>query len=604
MIYPAPRLFPFGDAALLVEFADEIGEAANNRVNILDAALSGSSVSAPRAGIIETVPAYASLLIEYDPLVLSYAELAQHVLERLAEAGEHGWQAGRAQAGAVKEVPVFYGGDDGPDLAELAARQGLAPEEVVRIHSGQLYTVYMLGFSPGFPYLGVVPESIAAPRLSTPRTSVPAGSIGIAGRQTGIYPQATPGGWRLIGRTDLVLFDPQRDPPAYFAPGDRVRFVPVQERGKRPAFRIAAMGPAMAAPLALQAGPSITGPSPVGLSPAALRPAPSASVEVLSPGLLTTVQDLGRHGYQRYGVPVCGPVDEFALWSANALAGNSPGAAGLELTVSGPVLRFHAAMVVALTGADLACRLHSVDLGAWDVPLWTAFFVRAGSLLECRGRRSGCRAYLALAGGVATPLVLGSQATCLSGGFGGYDGRALAAGDWLATGPVAPGRAQLAGRVAPVERRPAYAENPTVRVIPGPQAGYFGDNALQVLLTQPYQVSPTSDRTGLRLAGPPLARAGAPEGGREMISCGMTLGAIQVPAGGRPIVLLADRQTVGGYPVIATVIRADLPLLAQCLPGAGSIRFQAVTVEEAQRLWRAQQAAWEPVRADWTGQAG
>ena len=164
-------------------------------------------------------------------------------------------------------------------------------------------------------------------------------------------------------------------------------------------------------------------------------------MEVLSLGLLTTVQDLGRHGYQRYGVPVCGPVDEFALQAANALAGNPPGAAGLELTVSGPVLRFHADMLLALTGGDLACRLHSVDLGAWDVPLWTAPFLRAGSVLECRGRRSGCRAYLALAGGIVTPPVLASQATCLSGGFGGYGGRALAAG----AGPVAAGGACGAG---------------------------------------------------------------------------------------------------------------------------------------------------------------
>jgi KipI family sensor histidine kinase inhibitor len=588
MIYPAPRLLPFGDAALLVEFADEIGEAASSRVRALDAGLCRSPASARREGICETVPAYASLLIEYEPLILSYAELAQLVLDLLAEAGAQGWDAGQAQAGAVKEVPVFYGGEDGPDLAELAARRGLTPEEVVRIHSGQLYTVYMLGFSPGFPYLGVVPEAIAAPRLPTPRTSVPAGSVGIAGRQTGIYPQATPGGWRLIGRTDLVLFDPQRDPPAYFVPGDRVRFVPVQERGRRPAF---------------YQGGAPAGPYAAALADASL-PAPAASVEVVSPGLLTTVQDLGRRGYQRYGLPVCGPVDEFALPAANVLAGNPPGAAGLELTVSGPVLRFHADTLLALTGGDLACRLHSVDLGAWDAPLWTALFVRAGSLLECLGRRSGCRAYLALAGGIVTPPVLGSQATHLGGGFGGYEGRALAAGDWLATGPVVPGRAQLAGCAVPVERRPAYTENPTVRVIPGPQAGYFAEDALQVLLTQPYQVSPTSDRTGLRLAGPPLARKGAPAGRQEMISCGMALGAIQVPAGGQPIVLLADHQTVGGYPVIATVIRADLPLLAQCLPGAASVCFQAVTIGEVQRLWRAQQTGWQPDETDWTGQAG
>ena len=325
-------------------------------------------------------------------------------------------------------------------------------------------------------------------------------------------------------------------------------------------------------------------------------------MEVVSPGLLSTVQDPGRHGYQRYGVPVCGPVDEFALRAANALAGNPSGAAGLELTVAGPVLRFHADAVLALTGADLGWRLHSVDLGAWDVPLWTALFVRAGSLLECRGGRSGCRGYLALAGGILTPPVLGSQATCLAGGFGGYEGRALAGGDRLAIGPVAPGRSQLAGRVLPAGARPAYTEHPTVRVVLGPQTGLFDDVALQTMLTQPYQVSPTSDRTGLRLAGPSLDRAGARSGapaGKEMISSGMALGAIQVPAGGQPIVLLADRQTVGGYPVIATVIRADLPLLAQCLPGAGTVRFEAVTVEEAQRVWRAQQAACEPDEGNW-----
>ncbi len=581
MIYAVPQLLPFGDAALLLEFADEIGEAANSRVRLLDAQLSCSSVSARIVGLRETVPAYASLLIDYDPLVLPYAVLEQQVLERLAEAIARGEDAGRQNTRAVKEVPVLYGGEDGPDLADLAARQGLTPEEVVRLHSGQPYTVYMLGFSPGFPYLGVVPEAIAAPRLLAPRRSVPAGSVGIAGRQTGIYPQATPGGWRLIGRTDLVLFDPQRDPPAYFAPGDRVRFVPVDEPAQRPGPRQVAAG---------AAATGTTG-----------QPhTQSAAVEVLAPGLLTTVQDLGRRGYQRYGVPVCGPVDEFAFRAANALAGNAPDAAALELTVSGPVLRFHADCVLALTGADLACRLHSVDLGAWDAPLWTAVFVRAGSLLECRGRRSGCRAYLALAGGIVAPPVLGSRATCLSGAFGGHEGRALASGDRLAIGPVAPGHAHIAGRVVPAERRPAYAENPTVRVVAGPHAGHFSDEARQTLLERAYQVSPTSDRTGLRLAGPPLGRAR--DG--EMVSCGMAPGAIQVPSDGQPIVLLADHQTVGGYPVIATVIQADLPLLAQCLPGEGRVRFAEVTVQEAQRLWLAGQTAWEADEADWTGAAG
>jgi antagonist of KipI len=226
-----------------------------------------------------------------------------------------------------------------------------------------------------------------------------------------------------------------------------------------------------------------------------------------------------------------------------------------------------------------------------------SIFVRAGSVLECLGRRAGCRSYLALAGGILVPPVLGSRATCLAGRFGGLEGRPLAAGDWLETGAVEPGRAHLAGRTVPAGRRPAYSANPIVRVVPGPHAGMFSGDALDQLLSQPYRIGPESDRTALRLAGPRLSRAG--EG--EMISCGMALGAIQVPAGGQPILLLADRQTVGGYPIVATVIRADLPLLAQCLPGAGSVRFEAVTVEGAQRLWRAGQGAWEPGDTDWIG---
>ena len=476
-------------------------------------------------------------------------------------------------------MPVFYGGEHGPDLAELAARQGLTPEEVVRIHSGQLYTVYMLGFSPGFPYMGVVPASIAAPRLPTPRTSVPAGSVGIAGRQTGIYPQATPGGWRLIGRTDLALFDPQRDPPAHFAPGDRVRFVPVEARDRRPALH------------------------QVGAPVAPSHLAPAGSVEVVSPGLLSTVQDLGRHGYQRYGVPVCGPVDEFALRAANALAGNPSGAAGLELTVAGPVLRFHADAVLALTGADLGWRLHSVDLGAWDVPLWTALFVRAGSLLECRGGRSGCRGYLALAGGILTPPVLGSQATCLVGGFGGYEGRALAGGDRLAIGPVAPGRSQLAGRVLPAGARPAYTEHPTVRVVPGPQTGFFDDAALQTMLTQPYQVSPTSDRTGLRLAGPPLDRAGARSGapaGAEMIS--MRDGAGRNPGAGWGPTDSAPGRPPDGWRLPSHRHRdpgGSTP--ARPMPARGPAQSDSRPSQWKRRSGSGarEQAAWEPDEGNW-----
>ena len=217
MIYPIPRIQPAGDAAALVEVGDEIGEEAHDRVRGLDVSLAGGRL----AGIIETIPAYASLLIQYDPAILTFDELASRLLE-LAEAA----RVVHRPEPRLHEIPVAYGGEHGPDLAGVAAAHRLAPEQVVAFHSGTIYTVYMLGFAPGFAYMGTVPEAISTPRLETPRVEVPAGSVGIAGRQTGIYPQTSPGGWRILGRTGVSLFNPDREPPSLLQAGDRIRFVP------------------------------------------------------------------------------------------------------------------------------------------------------------------------------------------------------------------------------------------------------------------------------------------------------------------------------------------------------------------------------------------
>jgi KipI family sensor histidine kinase inhibitor len=211
-----PRFLPLGDAALLIELGDQIDSAVNRRVHTVDAWLRSR---APH-GIVEFVPAYASLLVHYDPLVLSFAEVHRWAEEQLSSAKEIAGAEPR-----MIQVPVSYGGVDGPDLEAVAALHGLTAEEVARIHAGRDYTVYMMGFTPGFPYLGTLDESISAPRLPSPRMRVPAGSVGITGLQTGIYPIESPGGWQLIGRTSMRLFDLQSDDPFAFAPGDTVRFV-------------------------------------------------------------------------------------------------------------------------------------------------------------------------------------------------------------------------------------------------------------------------------------------------------------------------------------------------------------------------------------------
>jgi KipI family sensor histidine kinase inhibitor len=212
-----PRILPVGDAALVVEFGDEIHPDIHRRVLALDHALAAD----PFPGLRETVPTYRSLLVYYDPRQLSWDEARRLVANALARSTDTPMPEPREV-----EIPVVYGGEFGPDIGFVAAHTGLSEEEVVRLHTSVTYTVYMLGFAPGFVYLGGLPEALATPRLPTPRPSVPAGSVGIAGLQTGIYGLSTPGGWRLIGRTLLTMLDLNRQPPTLLQPGDRVRFVP------------------------------------------------------------------------------------------------------------------------------------------------------------------------------------------------------------------------------------------------------------------------------------------------------------------------------------------------------------------------------------------
>ncbi len=223
----APQLDPYGDSALLAVLGDTLDLDTNLRVHALAERLIGADIP----GLIPPVPAYASLLIPYDPLRLTAAEAAAAVHPLLAWAMNLSptdlQSASRPPSTAITEIPTRYGGDDGPDLQDVAARHGRPPEEIIALHTGTVYRVYMLGFAPGFAYMGPLPPDLVTPRRPTPRPRVPAGSVGIAGAQTGIYPLATPGGWQILGRTDLVLWDPFRDPPALLRPGQEVRFVEV-----------------------------------------------------------------------------------------------------------------------------------------------------------------------------------------------------------------------------------------------------------------------------------------------------------------------------------------------------------------------------------------
>ncbi len=464
--------------------------------------------------VTEAVPAYDSLYIEFDPR-LADAAVVRRAASRVLEAA-----AGESSATRrVVEVPVAYGGSHGPDLDDVAGRAGESAERVVALHSGAEYAVAALGFSPGFPFLTGLPAALRTPRRPTPRARVPAHSVAIANQQCGIYPQATPGGWNLIGAALTAVYDPWRDEPFLFEPGDRVRFVPA--RGEPP-------------------------PDPVAyrlLPDEPRRP----TLLVQAAGLLDLVVDRGRFRSAHLGLARSGPLDLGAARTANLLAGNEPSAPLLEMTLTGPVLEAMTDCVAAVAGGGLTPRVNGSDVG-----LGNSFALRRGDVLDFRSLNSGCRAYLALAGGIESLVFRGSASVDLRGALGGP----LRPGDVLGRADASramPGRS-FVGR--------SHRAWPTpLRLRPGPQPD---PAALAALTSGSFEVG-RSDRTALRLVGDPVP-------GGEITSEAVPLGAVQVTPAGEPLVLLADRGTIGGYAKPAVVHPGDLDALAQLRQGQ-RVRF-------------------------------
>jgi antagonist of KipI len=304
-----------------------------------------------------------------------------------------------------------------------------------------------------------------------------------------------------------------------------------------------------------------------------------STLEILEPGLLTTVQDRGRYGYQRHGVPVSGAMDEFALRMANLMVGNDQNAAALEIAVQGPKIEFLAETWITVTGADL-----SPTLDDKPIPHWRSVEVKEDSILAFGDMRDGMRAYLAVHGGIDVPVIMGSRSTYIKGNFGGLDGRILRKSDQLATLPVYSG--DFVPKQLPKHyTAPVYGGRHRLRVILGPQNDEFKQEAISKFLGSRYKIASESDRMGYMLDGPTIDHITA----ADIVSDGNPLGAIQIPGDGVPRILLADRGTTGGYTKIATVITADLSRLAQALPGQ-TVSFQPVSVEEAQKTLRTQEA--------------
>jgi antagonist of KipI len=304
--------------------------------------------------------------------------------------------------------------------------------------------------------------------------------------------------------------------------------------------------------------------------PAAVSRPSSAVIEVTDLTGIATLQDSGRRGWNKFGVPTSGAMDWFAYEVANSLLDNPLNSATIELGLGEITFRALRNTTIAVTGAGF-----EVENYVWTFPLWTSFYVRAGWTVRVKKTSGGNWAYIAIAGGFDSPIIMNSRSAYLRGGIGS----SLKAGDVLPAFTPAADLLKLAARDFPVGKFMPYSQTPIIDVIPAPQADWFTPEGIRTFYESEYTLSPSYDRMGYRLQGAAVEKSIT----KELISEGMTMGSIQIPADGQPIVMMADAPTTGGYPKIANVARASLPLLAQCEAGVSKIRFREVTVEEAQR---------------------
>lgn len=531
----AMRFLPVNRQAILVELADL------QQTLLLLASLQAQ----PIAGVQELVPAARTILVYFSPQRITAAALVQAI------AGSD-LQGSVQRSDVLVEIPVHYNGED---LAEVAQILGISADEVVRRHTGSEWSVAFTGFAPGFAYLTGGDAVFNVPRRATPRTKVPAGAVALAGIFSAVYPQASPGGWQIIGVTDTAMWDLERDLPALLQPGYRVRFVDASKH-------IAAT--AHAEP---NSHSNDVENGTVGAQTAIEIIDAIQALRVRSTGLLTVFQDLGRHGQAGQGVSASGAMDQAALKSASRLVGNASNLPVLETVGGGLSLQSVGENVVAVTGADAPITITTAQGQRWTAQRYAAIALAAGDTLSIGQPVAGARCYVAVRGGYQVAPVLGSAATDTLAHVGPP---ALQAGQLLAVQPAA--HAVTAAPELPPAHLPAVDAEVVLDVELGPRTDWFTPEAVELLSRQRWQVTPQSNRVGLRLAGDvALTRAIT----AELPSEGTPLGAIQVPASGQPVLFLADHPLTGGYPVIGCVAAHHLDLAGQ-IPVGAWIRFNPV----------------------------
>ena len=519
------RFLPVSLTTVLVELAD------------LDEtlALFASLQANPVDGIEEMVPAARTLMIRFRPETVSAAALAGDIATR-------DLSAKIAPSENLVEIPVRYDGEDLGDVAELT---GLSVEEVIGRHTESEFTVAFCGFAPGFGYLVGGDPALHVPRRKSPRTRIPAGSVALAGAFSGVYPQASPGGWQIIGTTPVKMWDIDRDPGALFQPGYRVRFFDMEKAEK-----------------------TVSLPASTPRAPKTVA-AEAAQFKVLAAPMPAVFQDLGRFGQTGQGVSASGALDRGAFNAVNRVVGNPAGTPALELTLGGFSFESNARAVIGLAGASCPVTVRDAAGRDREFAAYQPIALEPGDTVTIGHPKTGMRAYLAVRGGFDVAPVLGSAATDTLAVVGPEP---VVSGTVLALKNDSKGLTSVSSDEIPAVDLPSAGDVVTLDVVLGPRTDWFTQKGIETLTGQLWQVTPQSSRVGIRLAGEvPLERRDS----AELPSEGTATGAIQVPHSGQPVLFLADHPLTGGYPVIGAVAEYHLDLAGQ-VPINAKIRFRPI----------------------------
>lgn len=560
------KIIQLSESALLVSFGNEINLELHIEVMNAKALLE----SKPFTGFIETVPAYNSLAVYYNPLQIelsgkSIAETVQKLIQHTLNNQTIEQLTNRTIKPTNNQItiPVCYEEEFGIDLKEVSETLQLSVDEIIQRHKNTTYKVFMTGFTPGFPYMGIVDERIITKRKPSPRVKVEAGAVAIAGNQTGIYPLNTPGGWNIIGRTPLKLFNATKENPFKLKAGDEVKFQMIT----KDEFVQYASSEAI---IDREINDSIR--------PTKTPEVKKQIIQIEQCGFLTTIQDAGRTNYLQNGVSKGGAMDTYSMQLANLLAGNDLSAPVLELTQSPHQFKFLKDTLVAFAGGGLQPQINGTELA-----ILQTHFIKAGTILELKLQIPGFRLYMAVAGGFASNAFLNSYATDLLVHEGGFEGRALKKGDTLSSQNNLTEFQNILysvlqnGADIKFNLDKAYFQKNSIRVIKGVEWDYLTQEAKEKIANTSFSISPQSSRMGYRLTGEVIT-ANRP---CDIISSPVTQGTVQLTSSGELIVLMADAQTVGGYPRVLQVIAADLPILAQKKPGE-LIQFEMVSLQQAE----------------------